>query len=72
MGYVVGHRRRRVSGALDGVVRHQRFPDEHVLFAMTEEEFNKHMEDATARSVFWSAYAVFITVIAVALAINLW
>lgn len=53
-------------------MRHQRFPDEHVLFAMTEEEFNKHMEDATMRSVFWSAYAVFITIVCLALAINLW
>jgi hypothetical protein len=34
--------------------------------------FDDLLEDATARSVFWSAYAVFITVIAVALAINLW
>lgn len=39
---------------------------------MTEEEFNKHMEDATMRSVFWSAYAVFITIVCLALAINLW
>ena len=47
-------------------------PDEHVLFAMTEEEFQQHMKDAATRSIFWSLYAIFITIVCLALAINLW